>query len=234
MPVGTPAPATVGAVIMIEAVSKDYGDLEALHEVSLQLETGSTVALVGPNGAGKSTLLRIVAGLLEVTSGHVLVDGHEPGSMQARAATSFLPDNPVLYDDLSVLEHLEYISRLHGVDAWEARATELLDRLGLAHRAEDLPSTFSRGLRQKASIAIGLIRPFTALLVDEPFVGLDALGRDAMLELLAESAADGATVVVSTHELTFVERATRCVALQDGEVSGDGPLDAATVRALLT
>lgn len=220
-------------MINIDGVTKDYGDLVALRGITLHVSSGSTVALVGPNGAGKSTLLRVVAGLLEPTSGIVQVDGHAPGTMEARAATSFIPDNPVLYDDLSVLEHLEYISRLHGVDDWEGPAWALIDRLGLPRRANDLPSTFSRGLRQKTSIAIGLVRPFSVLLVDEPFVGLDATGRDAMVQLLADAAADGATVVVSTHELSFVDRADTVVALRDGDVAGRGELAIEEVRALL-
>ena len=171
---------------------------------------------------------------IEATSGTVLIDGASPGTMEARATTSYLPDNPVLYDDLSVIEHLEYVARLHGVDAWEASAWSLIDRLGLHDRADDLPSQFSRGLRQKTSIAIGLVRPFDLLLVDEPFVGLDATGRGAMLELLAEAGANGAAVIVSTHELAFVERATTCVALRDGAVVRTGRLDAATVRELVS
>ena len=222
------------SVLSVTNLVKDYGDLLALDDVSLEVKAGETVALVGPNGAGKSTLLRIASGLIEATSGTVMIDGAAPGSVEARATTSYLPDNPVLYDDLSLIEHLEYIARLHGVDEWEPHARALLDDLGLADRADDLPSRFSRGLRQKTSIAIGFVRPFDLLLVDEPFVGLDAPGKSAMLDLLHRAALDGAAVVVSTHELTFVERADTCVALRNGEIVRSGKLDAATVLALVS
>lgn len=221
-------------MLVVDSLGKDYGDFVALDGVSLEVGAGSLIALVGPNGAGKSTLLRCCSGLLEATSGTVTIGGVEPGSMAARAATSFLPDEPVLYDDLSVMEHLEYVSRLHGQDDWQDRAQELVERLGIAHRSDDLPSRFSRGLRQKTSLAVGLIRPFDLLLVDEPFVGLDATGKTALVELLLEAATGGAAVVVSTHELTFVELAERCIALRDGSVVADRAMTTDEVRDLVS
>jgi ABC-2 type transport system ATP-binding protein len=220
-------------VLIVQDVVKDFGDLLALDGVSMNAAAGETVALVGSNGAGKSTLLRIISGLLDKTSGEVTVDGHEPGSIEARAATSFISDNPVLYDDLSVIEHLEYIARMHDVDDWEEHAWNLLDVLGLRMRADDLPSRFSRGLRQKTSLAIGFVRPTALLLIDEPFVGLDAAGKSGFLDLVANSAAHGAAVVVSTHELGFLERADTCVALSDGSILKSGKMDAQEVLALM-
>ena len=105
----------------------------------------------------------------------------------------------------------------------EADLDELLDRLGLRDRADDLPARFSRGLRQRTSIALGLVRPFELLLVDEPFVGLDASGKAALLTILDELHDDGAALVVATHDPTFVERVDRCIALRDGRVIHDGP-----------
>jgi ABC-type multidrug transport system ATPase subunit len=150
------------------------------------------------------------------------VGRHPAGSIEARAAVSYLSDNPTFYEDLSVWEHLEYVAGLHGVRDWDQHAADLLGHLGLYERADDLPNRFSRGLRQKASIAIAFIRPFEVLLVDEPFVGLDANGKQALLELLDEARSDGATLVVATHELAFVDRVERCVALRDGTVVHDG------------
>ena len=114
----------------------------------------------------------------------MLIDGHPAGSLPARAALAYLSDSPTFYEDLSVWEHLEYVARLHGHEDWEQDAADLLDHLGLYDRADDLPTSFSRGLRQKASIAMAFIRPFDVLLVDEPFVGLDASGKAALMELL--------------------------------------------------
>jgi ABC-2 type transport system ATP-binding protein len=198
-------------VLEAKAVAKDYGDGLGLLPVDLKIKPGEFVMLVGPNGAGKSTFLRLIAGLLEPTEGEVLIDGAPAGSVEARAATSFIPDNPVLYDDLSVEEHLEYVARLHGVDEWHDRAGELLDRLALTERAYDLPSRFSRGMRQKTSLAVGLVRPFSLLLVDEPFVGLDAPTQASLVELLAEAADEGAGLLVSTHQLDLVEPSAETV-----------------------
>jgi ABC-2 type transport system ATP-binding protein len=181
------------------------------------------VALVGHNGSGKSTFLGMAAGLLELSDGSIEVAGAPAGASAARASVSFIPDDPVLYDDLSVREHLAYVAALHGVDAAVDAFDDLLDRIGLLHRADDLPARFSRGLRQKTSIALGLVRPLDVLLVDEPFVGLDAPGRQALLELLDQTHRDGATVVVATHDPLYVERVDRCVALRDGELIHDGP-----------
>ena len=139
----------------------------------------------------------------------------------------------MLYDDLSVREHLAYIAALHGVTAEAADFDELLERVGLAHRADDLPARFSRGLRQKASIALGLVRPFEILLVDEPFVGLDAPGKEALLEIFDELHADGAAIVVATHDPSFVERVDRCIALRDGIVVHDGPATPSDVLRLV-
>jgi ABC-type multidrug transport system ATPase subunit len=220
-------------VLDVDGVTKSYGDLQALAPLRLQLKGGELAVLVGHNGSGKTTFLGLVSGLLEPSDGAVTVDGHAAGSFEARAATSYLADNPVLYDDLSVLEHLEYVARLHGVEDWEDRAHGLLARLGLSHRADDLPSRFSRGLRQKSAIAVALIRPFSLLLVDEPFVGLDPQGREAMVSLLAEAHESGAAVIVATHQLEFVQRAERCLALRDGDLVFDGPANGADVDALV-
>lgn len=213
------------ALLRVEGVSKHYGDAPALHPTELEIPAGELVVLVGHNGSGKSTLLKLCAGLLTASSGSVVVNGAEAGSLPAREVLSYLPDNPVFYDDLSVWEHLEYVARLHGVADWAQPAADLLEFLGLFERADDLPTTFSRGLRQKASIALAFIRPFELLLVDEPFVGLDAKGRTALVELVQQNHQAGATVVVATHELSFTRRADRMIVLADGRVVHDGQPD---------
>jgi ABC-2 type transport system ATP-binding protein len=215
-------------------LGKTYGDLPALHPLAFEVPAGQSVALIGHNGSGKSTLLRMVAGLLEPTEGDVEIAGWPVGSVPARATTSFLPDDPVLYDDLSVREHVQYIARLHGGDGWDDYAEDVAVRLGLGERLDDLPARFSRGLRQKTSLLLGLVRPFSLLLVDEPFVGLDAPGKATLLELLAEVHRDGAAVVVATHDPEFVERVDRCIALRDGELIFDGKATVDKVLALVS
>ena len=211
-------------MLSVSGLSASYGSREVLQGVDLHVGEGELVALVGPNGAGKSTLMKAIVGFIEPTAGLVTIGGHAPGTIEARRSASFVADNPVLYDDLSVIEHLEYIARMHDYEDWAERAEFLIETLGLSARRDDLPSKFSRGLRQKTALAVGLVRPLDLLLVDEPFVGLDALGKRALVQLLDTAAADGAGVLVSTHELTFVERATRCVALVDGRVIDDRPM----------
>jgi ABC-type multidrug transport system ATPase subunit len=220
------------AVLEARDLERHYGELTALAGVNLTLKPGEMVALVGPNGAGKSTLLALAAGLLTPSAGTVYAAGRPAGSLEARAATSFLPDTPSLYDDLSLDEHLEYVGRMHGVENWEERGSSLLDRLGLASRAGDLPSKFSRGMRQKSSIALAFVRDFSLLLADEPFDGLDPESRQAFAALIEAAVAGGAAVLVSTHRADVVERAKRCVALYDGSVSYDGPPGSAELESL--
>ncbi|MET0579473.1 MAG: ABC transporter ATP-binding protein [Ilumatobacteraceae bacterium] len=221
------------AALTVTGLTKSYGDAPAVGPVDLTVAAGERVVLLGHNGSGKTTLLRMAAGLLESTDGTIEVFGHDVGSLDARAETSYLGDQPVFYDDLSIWEHLEYIARLHGTDEWESHATDLLALVGLADRADDLPSTFSRGLRQKAAIALAFVRPFELLLVDEPFVGLDREGREALLELFRRAHRDGAALLVATHELTTVSEAERVVALRDGAVVFDGVPTDADVDALV-
>jgi ABC-2 type transport system ATP-binding protein len=237
-PVGSPT--TLGIVpvhrpvhaLETAGLAKVYGDLTALEPLDLVIPEGQRVVIVGHNGSGKTTLLRMAAGLLDPSAGEVWVVGAAAGTLEARAAVSYLSDNPVLYDDLSVLEHLEYVCRLHDAEDWEERGVGLLAEMGLSERADDLPSRFSRGLRQKTAIVLGLIRPFSVLLVDEPFVGLDPPGRAAFIDLLADAGDSGATVIVATHQLEYVQRADRVIALRDGAVIYDGPPDQVDVTVL--
>jgi ABC-type multidrug transport system ATPase subunit len=226
----TPAPT---AALLVEDVSKSYGEAAALDPVTLTIQRGERVALIGHNGSGKTTLMRIASGLLDATSGTVGICGNPGGSLPARASLSYIADQPTFYDDLTLWEHMEYVARLHSVEEWEQTAADLLGHLGLYDRADDMPNRFSRGLKQKSAIALGFIRPFELLLVDEPFVGLDSAGKEALLELLSSASDDGATVVVATHELSFVHTVQRIIALRDGRLVYDGGVDGIDVDALV-
>ena len=213
-------------VLVGRDLSREYGDFLALDSLQVDLLPGQLVALVGPNGAGKTTFLTIAAGLLEPTAGTLEVEGAAAGSIGARGVVSYLPDTPVFYDDLSLGEHLEYVAALHGVSDDGARSRQLLERLGLSDWGDSLPSEFSHGMRQKASIALALVRPFSLLLADEPFDGLDPPSRDVLFQLFAEAREAGAAIVVSTHRRDVVGSADRCLALRDGKLAYDGPPDA--------
>ena len=215
-------------VLTTHELTKSYGggrdndDRPALSPLNLTVPAGQLVALVGHNGSGKTTLLRMIAGLLDPSGGSVSINGIDRTLPEARSTFAYMADAPTFYDDLSLIEHLEYVARLHGVQQWRPRAQELVTVLGLADRVDQLPGTFSRGLRQKAAIALAFVRPFRLLLVDEPFVGLDEGGKSALLSLFDAAHADGATLLVATHELGFVHRADRLIALTDGQVRYDG------------
>jgi ABC-2 type transport system ATP-binding protein len=213
--------ADIPAIDIVD-LTKEYGEITALAPVDMAVPLGEAVVLVGHNGSGKSTLLNRAAGNLEPTDGYVEVNGRAPGSIEARAELSWLPDTPILYDDLSVREHLEYVSRMHGGTGDEPLLDELVELLGLVGREDDLPSQFSRGMRQKTAIAVALCRPFSVLLVDEPFVGLDAAGRGAFLDLLEQCHRNGCTVVVATHDPDVIDRFDRGIMLENGEVVFDG------------
>ena len=134
------------SALSVNDVSKSYGTAPALDPISFDINTGDRVALIGHNGSGKTTLIRIAAGLLDSSTGSVSIGGAPSGSMSARAALSFIADQPTFYDDLSLWEHMEYVARLHGVEDWEQTAADLLGHLGLYDRAVDMPNRFSRGL----------------------------------------------------------------------------------------
>jgi ABC-type multidrug transport system ATPase subunit len=203
------------------ALVKDYAGARALGPLDLQVRAGELVALLGHNGAGKSTLLRLAAGLLDRSSGELTVCGERPGTLEARRAVSFVPDTPVLYDDLGAGELVEYVARLHDPTGWKPRVAAALARLGLEDRVDQLPGQLSRGLRQRLALAVGLARPFSLLLLDEPFGPLDSESAELVAALLAEHAAAGAAVVVSSHQPDLLQAATRTLTLRDGLLQHD-------------
>ncbi len=158
----------------------------------------------------------------------------EPEAEDARAALALVPDNPLLYDDLTVAEHLELVGLAHGVPEPELaeRAPALLERLGLHGRRDFLPRELSRGMRQKTALACGLIRPARLIVLDEPVVGLDPPSQALLSTLLTEAKAEGIAVLFTTHQLPFADGlADRAVMLQEGVVLDTGPWDQVRRRA---
>jgi ABC-2 type transport system ATP-binding protein len=208
---------------------RTYGRLVALAGLDLTVRRGECVALIGANGSGKSTAVRAIAGLLEPSGGSVRVCGHdpheEPEAEEARAALALVPDTPLLYDDLTVREHLELVTLSHGIDedGVDERIDALLDRLGLGARADFVPRELSRGMRQKTQLACALVRPAALLVLDEPVVGLDPPSQLLLGELLREAKRDGVAVLLTTHQMAFADGlADRAVMLEEGEVVDEG------------
>ncbi len=206
------------AVLEVKKVSKAYDKNVVLENVSLAVREGEITALVGPNGSGKTTLVRAVTGLANYESGEISILGARAGSDDARSVTSVCLDNPVLYDDISALEHLEFSARINGLSDWEARAKELLSLFGLLDRQDDLPGSFSRGLRQKVAISMALVRPHRLLIFDEPFVGLDQRGKAALIDQVKEEARHKVAVLVATHSEEFLSIASTMVGMAEGKV----------------
>jgi len=211
----------VSEPLRASALVKEYGGARALGPLDLTVRAAELVALVGHNGAGKSTLLRLAAGLLDRSSGELTVCGERPGTLAARREVSFVPDTPVLYEDIGAGELVEYVARLHDPDGWRDRAAGALARLDLEDRVDQLPGQLSRGLRQRLALAVGLARPFSLLLLDEPFGPLDAASAETVAAVLAEHAAAGAAVIVSSHQPDLLAAATRTLTLRDGELAHD-------------
>jgi ABC-2 type transport system ATP-binding protein len=221
----------------VQGLTRSYGRLVGLHPFDLTLKAGECVALIGANGSGKSTAVRTIAGILEPTEGTVRICGHdphdEPDAEQARALLALVPDTPLLYDDLTVRQHLELTALAHGAagDGADERIDALLERLDLTARAGFLPTELSRGMRQKTGLACGLIRPSKVMVLDEPVVGLDPPSQELLGVVLREAKAAGTAILLTTHQMYFAEGlADRAVVLREGTIVDQGPWDEVRAR----
>jgi ABC-2 type transport system ATP-binding protein len=194
-------------LIVVRELTKLYGDLPAVRSISFDVAAGEILGLVGPNGAGKTTTLRSIAGIISPTSGSVAIAGHDMRAepIAAKRALAFIPDEPHLFDYLTVEEHLRFIARLYGVADVETRMPGLLGELELSDKRRSLPGELSRGMRQKLAIACGLLHDPSVLILDEPLTGLDPAGMRRMRETIATRASNGAAVILSSHLLNLVE-----------------------------
>jgi ABC-2 type transport system ATP-binding protein len=211
-------------MIQVTALSKSYGAVIAVEDLSFTVSPGEVLGLVGPNGAGKTTTLRSLCGIINPTSGGIRIAGHDlrTEGPKAKARLAFVPDEPQLFDYLTVEEHLRFVGRLYGVADAEVRAPVLLQELELTEKRRALPGELSRGMKQKLAIACGLLHRPDALILDEPLTGLDPAGIKKMRATIAARAREGAAVILSSHLLNLVEelctrllviRRGRCVAL---------------------
>jgi ABC-2 type transport system ATP-binding protein len=215
-------------MIQVRELAKLYGTFTAVRSLSFDVGVGEVLGLVGPNGAGKTTTLRCLAGIIAPSRGTVAVAGHdiqrEP--IEAKRALAFIPDEPHLFDYLSVEEHLRFIARLYGVADVDARIPVLLDELELIEKRRSLPGELSRGMRQKLAIACGLLHSPSVLILDEPLTGLDPAGIRRMRETISARAAAGAAVILSSHLLHLVEElCSKLLVVRRGECVAYGTID---------
>ncbi|MET1073600.1 MAG: ABC transporter ATP-binding protein [Umezawaea sp.] len=195
------------ALLDVRRLTKAFGGLTVLRQVSFKLHPGRATAIVGPNGAGKSTLLHCVVGSAAADSGAVLFDGAvlKESSADVRAAVASVLDDFDFFPDLSVAEHLGLYAHAHGTDEPDDVVAEVLDDLGLEAVADQLPATLSSGQRRRLALASCFVRPRRLLVLDEPEQRLDVAGRLWLAErLLAEKAA-GVAVLLATHDAALLE-----------------------------
>jgi ABC-2 type transport system ATP-binding protein len=214
-------------MIQVTGLTKLYGDFPAVRDISFRVAAGEVVGLVGPNGAGKTTTLRSVAGIIAPTAGRIEVAGMDLGTdpVAAKRALAFVPDEPHLFEYLTVDEHLAFVARLYGVPDAADRSVRLLEELELADRRTSFPGELSRGMRQKLAIACGLLHDPRALLLDEPLTGLDPLGIRRMKATIVRRAAGGTAVILSSHLLHLVEEVcTRVLVVVRGRIVAEGTI----------
>jgi ABC-2 type transport system ATP-binding protein len=207
-------------MIELTSLSKSFGNFTAVQNLSFSIRPGEVLGLVGPNGAGKTTTLRIMAGIIPPTSGTVLIGGHDivANPIQAKRQLAFFPDEPRLFDYLTVRQHLNFVARLYGVADHESRAVPLLEELELTDRADHLPGELSRGMKQKLAIACGLLHSPSVLIFDEPLTGLDPLGIRRMKDSIRRRAKEGAAIVLSSHLLHLLEEVcSHVLIMKNGE-----------------
>ncbi len=197
-------------LLQLERLHKSYGTKHAVRELSLSLPGGEIFGLLGPNGAGKTTTFKMIVGLLEPSSGRVLVNGYDIQAqpLEAKRTLGFVPDTPLLYEKLSAMEFLLFVSDLYNVERQKAsrRARELLKIFDLEENADDLIDSFSHGMKQKTALAAALIHDPRLLILDEPTVGLDPKSARLIKDILRQQTRRGVSVLVSTHILEIAER----------------------------
>jgi len=214
--------------IDVVGLTKNYGSVVAVDALSFSVGAGKILGLVGPNGAGKTTTLRAIAGIHPPTDGHIVICGADLrlDPVAAKRELAFMPDEPRLFDYLTVDEHLQFVARLYGVADFRAKRDELLAEFELQDKRKALPTELSRGMKQKLMIACGFIHSPRVLIFDEPLTGLDPLGIRRMKESIQRRARAGAAVILSSHLLHLVEELCDTVLIiQQGRRVAYGTID---------
>ena len=219
--------------ITLRDISVRFGDVQALNEVSLAIKAGEVVLLAGPNGAGKSTLIHVLLGLVRAQRGELTVDGkNRRVDNQFKARLAYLPEAVAFADNLTGRQVLRFFARARGVG--KARIDEVLDRVGLSHAGGRAVRGYSRGMRQRLGLAVALLPDVDLLVLDEPTGGLDQEGLNVLWELLETWRDTGRMVLMSSHDLTLLERRVdRICLMRTGNVLADASPSGLRQRAAL-
>jgi ABC-2 type transport system ATP-binding protein len=216
-------------MIQVTDFCKAYRGTVAVESLSFHVQPGQILGLLGPNGAGKTTTMRAIAGVIPPTRGQLLVEDHDVSiePVKAKSLLAYVPDDPKLFEALTVWEHLQFIASAYAVKNFEPDALALLDQFELMPKRDALAQELSRGMRQKVAICCAYLHKPRAILLDEPITGLDPHGIRTMNESVRQRAA-GAAVIVSSHLLSLVEDlCTHLLILDHGRRIFFGPVDEA-------
>jgi ABC-2 type transport system ATP-binding protein len=209
-------------MLRCEGLRKSYGDREAVKGVSFSIAAGECYGLLGPNGAGKTTTISMLCGLTLPDQGEVTVDGFAGGTLEAKAAVGYVPQDLALYPDLSAVENLTFFGQLYGLGGKElqGRIGQTLELVGLADRGKDRIGTYSGGMKRRANMAAGLLHRPKLLVLDEPTVGVDPQSRNAILETVGRL---GIAVLYTTHYMEEAARlCDRIGIIDDGQLVAEG------------
>ena len=215
--------------LTVKHLSGGYFQHPVLKDLNFEIENGELVALIGLNGAGKSTTIKEIIGLLKPTSGSIEIDGLSlnKSASQYRQKIGFIPESPVLYEELTLREHIEVTAMAYDIpmDVAMQRADKLLKTFRLEKRLDWFPANFSKGMKQKVMIVCAFLIEPSLYIIDEPFLGLDPLAIHALLELLKEEKAKGKSILMSTHVLSTAEKyCDRFISLHEGQIKSQGTL----------
>jgi ABC-2 type transport system ATP-binding protein len=215
-------------MIEVSGLTKCYGEFTAVDDLSFSVRPGEVLGLLGPNGAGKTTTLRCLTGIIPPTRGGIRLGGSDliKDPVATKHCLAFFPDEPRLFDHLSVWQHLVFTARIYQVSNFEARARALLEELSIADKADAMPGELSRGMKQKLTLACGLLHSPGVVLFDEPLTGLDPAGIRSMKETMRRLAREGAALILSSHLLNLLEEVcTHVLILKNGKQVVGGSLD---------
>jgi ABC-2 type transport system ATP-binding protein len=223
----------VANLISVTGFSKNYGETLAVQDLSFDVAAGSILGMLGPNGAGKTTTLRAMAGILQPTTGRISIGGCDMARdpVAAKQQLALVPDDPHLFDSLTVWEHLEFVAAAYRVHDFSADAAALLEQFELAENRHTAARELSRGMRQKAAICCAYLHRPSAILFDEPMTGLDPRGIRTLKDSIRQKAAAGAAVIISSHLLSLIEDlCTDLLILHRGRRLFGGTLEEARAR----